>query len=152
MKGSGRRLRRARRRIGLSAAELARLSGLSRSEISRWEAGDREVPRTDRVRRALAKAFEKEASLLGGYMDGHLPITDLFPPPPPPPTPLAQALALDEDRWSQSTIGLARDLEAEGRNLSPAEWVRQLDGMEKDHAKLRTRWQRILDDDLVDDD
>jgi len=140
--GSGRRLKQARLEAGLTAAELVRRSGIGSSEVSLWETGKREVPRTVRVRERLARAFEKDEVQLGAYLDGKLPLKELYPPS----TSLNRAIAAGDGEgynslpWSPATRELARSLESElPKEQWPAVWIRRLDVIEKRLRRLRAR-------------
>lgn len=141
--------------MGWRPADLVRKSHLSAGEVSRWESGKAEVPRTERVRLALAKAFELEPVTLGGYLDGLRPFGDLFPPPA---TTLDQALTLAEPgHWSEAAVAMAKEAEAQlgkkGKDLSVLEWVQKLDASEEQvRSAFRTVWQRLLGDDIIGDE
>ncbi len=152
MAGSGKRLEKLRKTLGLSQADVARRSGLTRSEISRWEAGEREVAETKRVRVALARAFDLDPVLVGGYLEGFRPLEAVLPPPAPPRSPLRQALDLERPgRWSEAAVTMAEELEsklkAESKKLTVPEWVRQLDALQEESRKtIKSAWERLIED------
>lgn len=75
--GIGDRIREARKRHGLSQRELARLSGVSHSLISKLEQGERLDTRTETLRRLAASLHVPTMALLG----------DAPPAPPIPDQP-----------------------------------------------------------------
>jgi transcriptional regulator with XRE-family HTH domain len=130
---NGKRLRQLREHLGLSPADLRRSSGITSSEISLWESGAREVPRTDRVRQALARGLRLDVRDLVSYLEGFIDLSFVIDPS----RPLAQAIAIGEKgRWSPSAIAAARALEATHGALPAADWVRVLDALEKAIAPI----------------
>lgn len=139
-------LRTARK---LSAAELARRSGFSKSIVSLWEANRRELSGSDRLYDGLGRAFEVSPSTLRRYLDGEVELATMLEE-----GPLDQALQLNRGQWCDVTIATARELEtqmtkSQARSRNPATWVHQLTELEREfRASIKTRLERLLDDDL----
>src|SRR5881398_2305945 len=62
------RIRAIREHKGLSASDLARMTGVSQSEISQIETGRKRSPRLDTIQR-IALAFEVSLDFLSGRYD-----------------------------------------------------------------------------------
>ncbi len=135
----------------MSAADLARLAGVTKSELSLWESGNRSVPRTERVQKGLGKALGFEQGQLVAYLVGEASLQDLVPPAP---SNLEQAIAMEKaGRWSNMTVEFARALEHKGVKLTVPGWVRQLDDIEgESRQRFKTRYELIRDGGILDDD
>lgn len=82
------RLQHARKRAGLTQAEVARAMGITSQAISQWERGEA-TPEIDRLGR-VAKLYEVDPAWLM-FGDGD-------PPPPPPPKEVTRPLDILGER------------------------------------------------------
>lgn len=139
----------------MSAADVCRASGLTSSEVSLYETGQRAIPRTLRVQHGLAKALGIEPDGLLEYLERRRKLDDVMPAPQ---TALDETLGREAlGHWSRTAIDMARQLEVqlagENKALSPAEWVRELDALDAQAERfIKTRYQRILEGEIVDED
>jgi transcriptional regulator with XRE-family HTH domain len=147
------RIRSLRLHYGFTHKDVVERSGLSKSEVSKLEAGALKGT-SPRHRRLLGRAFGIAPRDIGLYLEGDKSFDEVLPVQARK-TPLEEAIALGmRDRpspWAPPTLAAARELELGGVQLSRTEWVAKLGQIEAAmRAALPSIWERLVRDDVLD--
>lgn len=135
----GKRLLALRIQAKVTKAELSRLAGIERSEVTRLETGAN-AARTQRMQDALARAYRVSRDDLARYLDGDADLVELLAAQTGHEA-LETALRFHDGRWSTWSVEAARELARHpDQGLTPSTWVEVLDSIEQALGAIKERF------------